>query len=230
LLRAVSVALVMMVPACGAALGAWERKGTLAFSLVSTHEDGSSQLSWSSDLDLWLTRPVGEREQLWIYIQDDYGKVRDPDQGVDATVPDRVDWQAKYLCKASERYSYFVGYSLTGDHDFSDAEHGIGLGLRFPLGRYLMLDLSEEKVLGETWQHKIQLYYAQDLGRRLKATSNGSAAGERQFASSADTGLTYQLTRELAMRLNAVFIKPRGDRNWSRTIRFQAVWSLGPTK
>ncbi|UCH34604.1 MAG: hypothetical protein JSV65_19125 [Armatimonadota bacterium] len=228
MLRAATVVVILAAFCSGAACAGWERKGTFAFSLVSTHEDDSSQLSWSSDLDLWLTRPLAAKETIWIYLQDDYGKVRDPEQGVDATAPDRVDWQAKYLYKASPQYSYFMGYSLTGTHSFADAEHGIGLGVRLPLGRHVLLDLSEERVLGEDWQHKIQLYYAQDLGRRLKATGNGATAGERQFASSADTGLTYQLTNELALRLNAVFTKPRGDRNWSRTIRFQVVWSLGP--
>lgn len=226
----VCVALTLVTLCASAAHAGWERKGTLAFSLVSTHEEDSSQLSWSSDLDLWLIRPVGPRQKVWIYIQDDYGKVRDPAQGVDATVPDRMDWQAKYIYAASERCSYFLGYSLSGDHHLSEADYGIGVGLRLPVGHHLVVDISEEKVLGAQWQHKIQLYYAQDVGKRLQVTGNGSTAGESHFASSADTGLTYKLSSELALRLNAVFTKPRGDANWSRTLRFQVVWSLGPTK
>lgn len=226
--RAIGVTLLLCGLCSHAAEAGWERKGTLAFSLVSSRENDSSQLSWSSDLDLWFTRPTGARQSVWVYFQDDYGKVRNRDQGVDATAPDRVDYQAKYLYNESARRSYFIGYSLTGSHDFSQADHALGVGLRMPLGKHVVLDLSEERVLGEAWQHKVQVYYAQDLGPRLKATGNGSAAGGREFDSSADTGLTYQLTSELALRLNAVFTKPQGDRNWARTVRFQAVWALGP--
>jgi hypothetical protein len=204
----------------------WSYKGTLGFSLVASRAGETGQTAWSSDLDLQLVKPTSYRDTVWIYLQDDYGKVRERETDTEVVSPDQVDYQAKYLREVSKRQLYFVSYSVVGTHNYSEADNAIGAGLRFPVSPYLDVDVSEEKVLGDVWQHKVQIYFARTLGPRLKATGNGSAAGSSQFGSSADGGLTYQLTNALAVRLNATFAKRRGEASWSRTVRFQAVWAV----
>ena len=189
--------------------GKWAYKGALGFSLVSSKAGETGQMSWSSDLDLLVTKPTSYRDTLWIYLQDDYGKVRERDTDTEVISPDHVDYQVKYLRKVTERQSYFASYSLVGTHHYSEADNAVGAGVRFALSPYLNVDISEEKVLGDVWQHKIQVYFARDLGPRLKATGNGSTAGARQFGSAADAGLVYQMTNAMAVRLNAALIKRR---------------------
>ena len=204
----------------------WSYKGTLGLSVIASKSADEGQLAWSSDVDLQITKPTSRRDTLWIYLQDDYGKVHETESDTETVSPNRVDYEAKYLRKATGRQSYFVSYSLVGTHHYGAADNAVGVGLRFPLSPYLNVDISEEKVLGDVWQHKIQIYFARDLGARLKTAGSGSAAGSEQFGSSADSSLTYQLTDGLALRLNATFVKKRGEAAWSRTVRFQAVWAV----
>ena len=204
----------------------WSHKGTLGLSVIASKSAEEGQLSWSSDVDLRVTKPMSHRDTLWIYLQDDYGKVRETATDTVTVSPDFVSYEAKYLRKVSKSQSYFTSYSLTGTHNYGENDNAIGVGVRFALSPYLDVDVSEEKVLGDIWQHKIQIYFARNLGPRLKATGTGSAAGADRFGSAADGGLTYQLTNALALRLNATFVKKRGEAAWSRTVRFQAVWAV----
>jgi len=154
--------------------------------VVSSKSADQGQLSWSSDLDLQITKPTSKRDSLWVYLQDDYGRVRETDKGTVVVSPNRVDYEAKYLRKVSARQYYFVSYSPVGTHHYGEADNALGLGVRLPLSPYLDLDLSEEKVLGDVWQHKIQIYFSRALGPKFKASGNGSAASGAEFGSSAD--------------------------------------------
>jgi hypothetical protein len=223
ILSTVALLAAAVSPACA---GKPLYQGTLGLTAISSKAADQGQLSWSSDLDLQITKPTSRRESLWIYLQDDYGKVRQTEEGTVVVSPDHVDYEAKYLRKVSERQSYFASYSLVGTHHYSEDDNAVGVGVRLPLSRYLDLDLSEEKVLGDVWQHKIQVYFSRPLGPRLKATGNGSASGAAQFGSSADGSLLYQLTHALALGFNATLVKKRDEAAWSRTFRFQAVWAI----
>ena len=72
--------------------GKWAYKGALGFSLVSSKAGETGQSSWSSDVDLLVTKPTSYRDTLWIYLQDDYGKVRERDTDTEVISPDHVDY------------------------------------------------------------------------------------------------------------------------------------------